>query len=52
MTAAAGQACHPGQLAAGDWDRASGYVWRGEVGVDTIWGKVLLISGDVEAGRF
>jgi DNA-binding response OmpR family regulator len=39
-------------LAVGDPDRASGRVWRGEVCVDTISGKVLLVSGEVEAGQF
>ncbi len=52
MSPAAGQAFQPGGLAAGDSDRVSGRVWRGEVRVDRISGKVLLVSGDAEAGRF
>jgi two-component system response regulator RegX3 len=52
MTCAAGQACHPGEVAGRDAHRASGRVWRGEVHVDTISGKVLLVSSDAEAGQF
>ena len=48
---AASQGFCLGHLAAGDSNCPPGPVWRREVRVDTISGKVLAVSGDAEAGQ-